>query len=144
MELIKAEQLEVMYASNFKKKEAEATGVNLVNQIFKDGNVDELKVFANITRLKDVVTSADKAFRAKLSISEKQSVMGVSFEPKNGAKKYKYTDDPIYNELAEKVKEREALLKLATDSKDVIFDSEGMEVPKVSIEYNSSSITVKY
>lgn len=144
MELIKAEQLEVMYASNFTKKDAEATGVNLVNKIFEDGIVDELKVFANITRLKDVVNSADKVFRSKLSINEKQSILGVNFEPKNGAKKYIYSEDPIYNELVEKVKQREALLKLATDSKDVIFDGDGCEVPKVSIEYNASSITVKY
>lgn len=144
LQLLTAESFEVMYSSDFTKKQAEQTGKDLCEKVFSEGLLDEKKVFSNICRLKEVVNSADKAFRERLNIVGVESVNGVEFSAKNGAKRLNYTDDVIYNELAEKLKAREELLKLAHNSKDVIFDSEGCEVPNVSATFSKSSITVKF
>lgn len=136
--------LQTMYASTFTKKDAKEAGKNLVQKIFESGEYDELKIYSNIVRLKEVVNSIDSEFREKLNLSNEESCYGVTFTPKAGAKKLQYEDDPDYLELKQKLKEREQLIKTATNSKDVIFDSNGVEVPKVSVKYDKSSITIKF
>jgi len=144
LQSITANDLAVMYSSEFTKKDAIATGQKLVNDLFEAGEVDELKVFSNIVRLKEVAVSADKAFRERINIPNAISSNGVEFTPKNGSKKLNYTEDIIYNELVAAVKSREELLKVAHNSKDVIYDASGCEVPKVSASFDKSSITVKF
>ncbi len=141
---LRAEDLALMYKEDFTKKKAIQTGVDLVNQIFENGEIEPLKVWANIARLKEVATSADKAFRDRIVINTKDSSNGVEFAYKNGSKKLLYSEDPIYVEIAEKLKSRADLLKVAESSKDVIFDSDGIEVPKVGCTYDKSSVTVTF
>lgn len=144
LQLLTAESFEVMYASDFTKKQAEQVGKDLCEKVFSKGLLDEKKIFSNICRLKEVVNSADKAFRERLNIQGTESVNGVEFSYKNGSKKLNYMEDIIYRNLSEKLKEREELLKVAHNSKDPIFDSEGAEVPKITAVFNKSSITVKF
>ena len=42
------------------------------------------------------------------------------------------------------MQQREELLKVALKSDESIYDSEGCEVPKVSVKYASDSLQVKY
>jgi len=141
---LRAEDLALMYKEDFTKKKAVQTGVDLVNQLFENGEIEPIKVWANIARLKEVVNSADKAFRERIVINTKDSSNGVDFSYKNGSKKLNYSDDPIYAEISEKLKARSELLKVAESSKDTIYDSEGIEVPKVSCSYDKSSVTVTF
>jgi hypothetical protein len=137
-------ELSTMYSSDFTKKDSIKQGKDLVNNILENGNVEPLKVWANIIRLKEVINSADAEFRAKLDIIEKESVNGVLFTHITGRKSIQYSDDEVWVELNEKIKEREALLKLATNSKDTIYDSEGVEVTKCSIIYSKDSINISF
>lgn len=139
---LRAEDLALMYSHEFTKANATATGEQLVNDLLDAGEVDEFKVWSNIVRLKEVATSADKAFRDRLNLNEANSSNGVTFTPKNGAKSLNYTEDPIYNELVSKVKAREKLLKAAQTSE--VYDADGIEVPKVGVTFAKTSITVKY
>lgn len=139
---ITSEQFEVMYSSDFTKKQAEQVGKDLCEKVFSEGLLDEKKVFSNICRLKEVINSADKSFRDRLTLTSTESVNGVELSLKNGAKKLNYSDDPIYNELVEKVKGREELLKAAQNSE--VYDADGIEVPKVSVRFEKSSINVKF
>lgn len=141
---MREEQMATMYSHDFTKSKAVETGQNLVSNIFENGNVDPVHAFSNITRLKTVIDTADKAFRERLSIGSETSWNGVKFTPKNGAKKLNYEEDPVYVQLSERVKDREKLLKTAHESKEVIFDSEGCEVPKVSASYNKGSIVISF
>jgi len=141
---MRAEDMATMYNHSFTKKDAEATGVNFVKQIFDDGEVEPIKVMSNIVRLKAVIDSAEKSFRERLSLQNSDSWNGVTFTPKNGSEKLNLSEDSVYAELEAKLKERGELVKLATKSKDVIFDSEGCEVPKVSSTFNKSSITITF
>ncbi|MFA5243681.1 MAG: hypothetical protein WC380_00135 [Pedobacter sp.] len=141
---MRAEEMATMYDHSFTKKDAETTGLNLVKQIFENGEVEPIKVMSNIVRLKAVIDSAEKSFRERLSLQNADSWNGVTFTPKNGSEKLNLSEDPVYAELEAKLKERGELVKLATKSKDTIFDSDGCEVPKVSSTFNKASITITF
>jgi len=141
---LSAEDLALMYSSDFSKKKAEQVGKDLVNQLFEAGEIEPLKVWSNIVRLKEVVNSADKAFRDRIVINTKEDSNGVEFSFKNGSKKLNYEEDQIYLEIKENLSQRMDLLKVAHSSNDVIFDSDGIEVPKVGCTYDKSSVTVKF
>jgi hypothetical protein len=38
----------VMYAPDFTKKQAEQTGINLINKLFEDGNQTPVQFYSNI------------------------------------------------------------------------------------------------
>lgn len=134
----------VVYAPDFTKKKAEQTGLNLVSKVFEEGNDSPLEVYSNIVRLKAVIDSADKAFRERLNLSNADRFNGVTFTPKNGAESLNYSEDAVYAELEAKLKQRAELLKVASKSSDVIFDSEGCEVPRVSKKYNKPAIVITF
>ena len=134
----------VMYAPDFTKKKAEQTGINLINKLFEDGNQTPVQFYSNIARLKAVIDSADRAFRDRLNLTEPDSYNGVLFTPKNGAESLNYDEDDIYVLLENKLKQRQELLKTASKSDEIIFDSEGCEVPKVSKKFNKPSIVITF
>ena len=134
----------VMYAPDFTKKQAEQTGINLINKLFEEGNQTPVQFYSNIARLKAVIDSADRAFRDRLNLTQPDSYNGVLFTPKNGSESLNYDEDDIYVLLENKLKQRQELLKMASKSDDIIFDSEGCEVPKVSKKFNKSSIVITF
>lgn len=134
----------VMYAPDFTKKQAEQTGINLINKLFEEGNQTPVQFYSNIARLKAVIDSADRAFRDRLNLTQPESYNGVLFTPKNGAESLNYDEDDIYVLLENKLKQRQELLKMASKSDDIIFDSDGCEVPKVSKKFNKSSIIITF
>jgi len=139
-----AESISTMYSASFTKKQAIQTGKDLVSKVFNEGEVDPLKVFSSIVRLKEVVNAADKEFRDTFDLIQPDSANGVSFKQNNGSQRLNYNDDQDYAELEAKLAERKELLSLAFKSKDVIFDSNGVEVPKVSCMYTKPSIVVTF
>ena len=134
----------VMYAPDFTKKQAEQTGINLINKLFEEGNQTPVQFYSNIARLKAVIDSADRAFRDRLNLTQPESYNGVLFTPKNGAESLNYDEDDIYVLLENKLKQRQELLKMASKSDEIIFDSEGCEVPRVSKKFNKSSIVITF
>jgi hypothetical protein len=134
----------VMYAPDFTKKKAEQTGIDLINKLFDDGNQTPTQFYSNIARLKAVIDSADRAFRDRLKLNAPDSYNGVLFTPKNGAESLNYDEDDIYVLLENKLKQRQELLKTASKSDEIIFDSEGCEVPKVSKKFNKPSIVITF
>jgi hypothetical protein len=50
----------------------------------------------------------------------------------------------MWQQLKHKLSQREELLKIALKSDEPIYDSEGVEVPKVSVKFASDSLAVKY
>lgn len=141
---IRAEDFALMYSHDFTKSKAIEAGNALVEKIFEDGELDEFKVYSNIVRLKAIIDTADKAFRDRLTIDKSIDANGVNFTYKNGSEKLNYSEDLEVAELEEKLKNRKELVKLATKSKDAIYDANGVEVTKVSSSFDKSSITVKF
>ncbi len=140
---MRAEQVATLYDATFTKTEAKKQGVTLVKTALREGNVLPHELMANIARLKEVINSADAELRKRLP-HEKVNWLGAEFTPKNGGKTINYKDDPIWSEIKEILTAREELLKFALTSKETVYDSEGVEVPKVSTTPRKDSITINF
>jgi len=141
---MRMEEVAVMYDHNFTKKEAILTGKRMVDDLLEAGEVEPLKVWTNICRLKEVINSADARFRDKIEIIEKESINGVEFSAVQGGETINYKDDEIYLDIFNELKEREELLKIAFKSKNEIYDQNGVLVTKCSSTPRKSSITCKF
>ena len=135
---------EMQYAPDFTKKQAEQTGIALIDRMFADGNQTPVQFYSNIARLKAVIDAADRAFRDRLTLNAVDSYNGVTFTPKNGAESLNYNEDDICVLLENKLKQRQELLKVASKTDDIIFDAQGCEVPKVSKKFNKPSIVITF
>ena len=140
---MKAEQMVQLYDQSFTKKEAQSQGVNLVKQVLDAGNIVPHEFMATLARLKEVVNSADAEMRKHLP-HDKISCYGVEFTPVQGGETLNYAEDAVYENLKKQLKDREDLLKVAYKSDSEIYDSEGVQVPKVSSTPRKSSITIKF
>lgn len=141
---MRMEEVAVMYDHTFTKKEAILTGKRMVDDLLEAGEVEPLKVWTNICRLKEVINSADARFRDKMCIIEKESINGVEFSAVQGGETINYKDDEIYLDIFNELKEREELLKIAFKSKNEIYDQNGVIVTKCSSTPRKSSITCKF
>lgn len=139
---MRAEQMTALYDSTFTKKDAIATGENLIESVLESGEVDIMQLGANLARLEQVISSAMAKFRNHIIDTEKVKVLGVEFSPVNGGNTINYSDDEIWTELKRCLDERTEQLKLA--QKQDTFDAYGNEVPKVSSKPRKSSITIKF
>lgn len=139
---MRAEEMVTLYDSTFTKKDAIATGENIINLALESGEVSIMELGTNLIRLKQVIDSAVESFRSHIIDEPKQKVLGIEFTPVNGGNTVNYADDPIYCELKKDLDNRTELLKLA--QKQEVLDTYGNEVPKVSTTPRKSSITVKF
>lgn len=132
-------------AHNFipSKKEIVASAEALVTNILNDGEHDTTLLLTQALRLKEAITVIESKLRESLP-HEAFEAYGMKAVYVNGAEMPQYEDDLVYKEMKEKLKAREELLKLALKQKDVIFDSNGEEVPKVSTKAKKGSLTIKY
>jgi hypothetical protein len=141
-ELMRAEEMATLYSSDFTKKEATATGVNLVNNVRESGEVDYMHFGANLARLNEVISSALSAFRESIIDTEKVKALGVEFSPVNGGNTINYSEDEIWQTLKADLDARTEQLKMA--QKQPTFDAYANEVPKVSTTPRKSSITIRF
>jgi hypothetical protein len=124
--------------------------INTLIQGVESGVISGLEVFAVFRKLEGLFQDAKKRIDMLAQDEAEQypdktfKVGGIEFTKKEGNKRLQFLEDAVCADLAEKLKQRQDLVKLATNSKDMIFDSEGCEVPKVSIKFDKSSLTVKY
>jgi len=125
------------------------TSIDTLIRGVEDGEINALDVFATFKKIETVFNGAKKKVETYAQDEADKydktfTFSGVTFTKKKGAKRLQFQEDHIISELSEKIKERQNLVKLATNSKDSIFDSEGVEVSKVSIKQDKSSLQVKF
>lgn len=131
--------------SNFlpNKKEIEFSAKQFAKNLIDSGEVNKLEVFAQVERLTTAITNIRDEIKASLP-REKQTFFGIEVNPVNGRQIIQYNEDLVWSELKEKLSQREELLKVALKSVETIYDSEGVEIPKVTVNYASDSLTIKY
>jgi hypothetical protein len=140
---LREQDIVTLYDATFTKKEAQKTGLNLASQIINGGEVSKHEALANLVRLNEVISNAITEIKESV-IFEKVTVLGVEFTPTNGRIMYNFKEDFVWNELSNKLKQREDLLKVAIKSDEPIYDSEGIEVTKVTTTNSKSSLTIKF
>lgn len=125
------------------KREIEFSSKQFAKNLIDSGEVDKLEVFAQAERLTLAITSVRDEIKASLP-REKQTAFGIEINPVNGRQMIQYNEDLVWSELKEKLSNREELLKVALKTTETFYDSEGVEVPKVSVKYSADSLTIKY
>jgi 2C-methyl-D-erythritol 2,4-cyclodiphosphate synthase len=124
-------------------------GINAIVQAVEAGVVNPLDAFASFNKLeklfKEAKVKIDELARdeAEKYTAKTFTFGNVEFTRKDGAKKLNYSEDLVYSNLQTQLKAREELLKVA-QKQTMLFDNEGVEVPKVSISYNKDSLMVKF
>ena len=124
-------------------------GINAIVEAVENGVVNPLDAFASFNKLEKLFKEAKvKIDEMARDEAEKYTATtftfgNVEFTRKDGAKKLNYSEDLVYSNLQANLKAREELLKVA-QKQTMLFDNEGVEVPKVSISYNKDSLMVKF
>lgn len=125
------------------KKQIQNQATNFVTDLIENGEQDKLEMFCQAVRINDALSIVTDTLKKSLP-HEKMQAFGVEVNPVTGRQMIQFADDPIYAELQKQLKDREELLKVALKTDIPFYDSEGIEVPKVSIKYASDSLTIKY
>jgi hypothetical protein len=129
------------------KKELELAGIQKAAEMMAEGEMDEFKALASAERLKTFAEAFAKQVRKDIvNLPEKQyKAFGVEFSMSNTGDRYDYSKDPVYAGIEKQLNQRQELLKLAIKSDTPIYDSEGIEVPKVGVKtYGSEVIKLKF
>jgi hypothetical protein len=124
------------------KKAIIEQGQKFVTAVKDSGEVDKFELLSRVVRLKEFVNTLDAELRKEFT--EKASGYGIELIPVNGRKMVQYADDPVYADLQKQLKDREELLKTALATDCEFYDSEGVQVPKVSVKYSADSLQVKF
>ena len=119
----------------------------LKQQIF-DGDLDALEVFATIKPLMDAVKSFEKdvkpyAITEAHKYDKGQTAFGYEIQVKTGRRLPEYTECEKYAQIKQQLDERKTLLDTALKSNETVYDSDGVEVPRVPVKYSAESLTLK-
>ena len=125
------------------KREIEFSSKEFAKKLIDSGELDKQEAFAQAERLTLAITNVRDELKKSLP-REKQAFYGIEITPVSGRQMIQYNEDLVWSELKEKLSQREELLKVALKTTEPFYDSEGCEVPKVSVKYSADSLTVKY
>jgi hypothetical protein len=137
------------FQSEFKavstKKEVETTAEQVALSLIDSGNVSNEDLLTNAKKLYDFASKYFETIKNKVYGNVTlDKFNGVLIAIRGGGKKLNYSEDPVYAEMERKLKSRKELLDLAFKTKEPIFDSEGVEVPKVSFTEGKDQIVLTY
>ena len=125
------------------KKEIEFSSKQFAKKLIEAGEIDKFEAFAQAERLALATANVRDEIKKHLP-REKHSFFGIEITPVTGRTMIQFQDDLVWAELKEKLQQREELLKVALKTNEPFYDSDGCEVPKVSVKYSADSLTVKY
>ena len=129
------------------KKEIELNAIQAAEFLINDGG-NTLEAFIQSKRKVIFETAYQKALseyafdERALYGSDLLEMYGVKISISNSGDRLQYDQDPIIAELKQAIKEREKDVKIATKSKGVYFDSEGVEVEKVPVKHGSEVLKI--
>ena len=124
-----------MYVPSMPKKEIVSKAKDDVKAMVDSGEVDIAEAVVDATRLSEYIKVFVSELRNHVGDEyDKYECKGVKLSFKGTGDRLDYEQDEVYADIKERLKAREELLKLAYKSKDMLFDSEGVEVPKVGVK----------
>ena len=123
--------------------------IKTLNEGVDNGELKALEVFAVYKKLEKIFDEAKRkveetAMDEATKYDKTFTIAGVEFTSKEGSKLLNYSEDFLIKDLNEKLKQRQELIKVATASKEPIYDADGIEVTKVSLKPTKSSLMVKF
>ena len=124
------------------KKSIIEQGEAFVKVIKNEGLVDKHELLSKAVRLGEFTNTVINEL--KNDMTEKYVGYGIEVIPVSGRKLPQYQMDDVYSDLLQKLKEREELLKAALNCSGKLYDSDGIEVPKVAVKYSKDSLQIKF
>lgn len=140
---------EIVHNNGVTKKSLQSHADSFISEMIESGELDNFDALGKVTKMQDFLDVIEKRLRSEAvsdlnGSKETFTSSGVSFTIREGSRLLQSSDDHIVQELEEKLKQRKALLKVSTDSKESFYDNEGVEVPKVGYKHAAESVVIKY
>ena len=142
-DLIMLMREEEVTTSNFlpTKKELKLQSLNFAEQLVDSGDYELKEIYSQALRLKESLTVVESYLKKALP-EEDFEAYGLKGNYRSGGNTLNYTEDEVYCELKSDLDARVELLKLA--QRQVVLDTYGNEVPKVSTTPRKSSLAISY
>ena len=125
------------------KKEIQLSAKSFVSNLLDAGQTDKIELYAQAVRINEALQIVTDELKNSIP-QENFEAFGIKGTYRSGGESLNYKEDFVYAELEQKLKERAELIKVATKSKDTIYDSEGVEVTKVSSTQRKSSLAISF
>ena len=125
------------------KKEIQLSAKSFVSNLLDAGETDKMELYAQAVRVNEALQIVTDELKNSIP-QENFEAFGIKGTYRSGGESLNYKEDLVYAELEAKLKERAELIKVATKSKDTIYDSEGVEVTKVSSTQRKSSLAISF
>lgn len=125
------------------KKEIQKSTTSFIKEIIDSGNYNIQEKYCEVRRLKEAVDVMESELKKALP-DENFEAFGVKATYRGGGSVANYNDDPIYASIKKQLDNRKTLLDAALKTDDPFYDSEGIEVPKVSKTERKSSLSVTF
>ena len=125
------------------KKEIQLSAKSFVSNLLDAGQTDKIELYAQAVRINEALQIVTDELKNSIP-QENFEAFGIKGTYRSGGETLNYKEDYVYAELEQKLKERAELIKVATKSKDTIYDSEGVEVTKVSSTQRKSSLAITF
>ena len=125
------------------KKEIQLSAKSFVSNLLDAGETDKMELYAQAVRINEALQIVTDELKNSIP-QENFEAFGIKGTYRAGGESLNYKEDVVYLELETKLKERAELIKVATKSKDTIYDSEGVEVTKVSSTQRKSSLAITF
>jgi hypothetical protein len=125
------------------KKEIQLSAKSFVSNLLDAGQTDKMELYAQAVRINEALQIVTDELKNSIP-QENFEAFGIKGTYRAGGESLNYKEDYVYAELEQKLKEHAELIKVATKSKDTIYDSEGVEVTKVSSTQRKSSLAISF
>lgn len=125
------------------KKEIQQQSLFFIKNMVESGEENIQERYAQARCLKEAVDVIESELKKALP-DENFEAYGIRATYRNGGSVANYSDDPIYEDIKNQLDNRKELLDTALKIDIPFYDSEGIEVPKVSKTERKSSLSVSF
>lgn len=138
-------QMEEIETTNFlpSKKELVKQSTNFITNILDSGEYNIHELLSQSKRASESLEVINSEILKRLP-QENFEAFGLKGTFRNGGEKLNFSDDHLVAELEKKLAQRKELVKTATKSDEPIYDSDGVEVTKVSSTKIKSSLSISF
>lgn len=138
-------QMEEIETTNFlpSKKELVKQSTNFITNILDSGEYNIHELLSQSKRASESLEVINSEILKRLP-QENFEAFGLKGTFRQGGEKLNFSEDEVVAKLEEKLKQRKELVKTATKSDEPIYDSDGVEVTKVSSAQIKSSLSISF
>lgn len=139
-ELMRMSELENEFPT---KNQIKTQSANMIADVLEQGNHNPVELFSQAIRINEALSIITENLKQSLP-RENFEAFGLKGIYSEGSITLNYVDDPIYYELQCQLRDREILLKTSYKSKNTIYDSDGIEIPKISSSPRKGSLRISF